>query len=258
MPVLRHSILITGIVGCLFFASAFLASLANPALVEQIAKDLIRHQVESIVREKIDAIDANFLSGKAAVFAKGYTNEVAVIKRQLAERLPARLGAVIAEMGNLDCECRKKIETHLKEGFLLRMMEASKAEASLTSLIRTKYMDTATQLTREFRIFTGANALVFALLILAVLLKREAGLHLLPAAMVLLAAAATTAYLYLFKQNWLHTLVFNDYVGLTYLGYLGLAFAFLADIIFNRGRVTTELLNASLNAIGSAVHVLPC
>lgn len=255
---LRNSILITGIIGCLIFASAFLASIASPALVEQIAKNLIRHQVESKVREKIDAIDANFLTRKAAVFAKGYTDEVSAIKRQLAERLPARLATVIAEMGNLDCECRKKIETNLKEGFLLRMLDLSKAEASLTSLIRTKYMDTATQLTREFRIFTGTNALVFALLILAVLLKREAGLHLLPTAMVLLAAAGATAYLYLFKQNWLHTLVFNDYVGFAYIGYLGIAFAFLADIIFNRGRVTAELLNAFLKAIGSAVHVLPC
>ena len=77
-------------------------------------------------------------------------------------------------------------------------------------------------------------------------------------AWMLLAAASITAYLYLFNQNWLHTLLFSDYVGLAYLGYLGAAFALLSDIIFNRARITTEILNFILNALGSAVQVVPC
>lgn len=128
----------------------------------------------------------------------------------------------------------------------------------MTTLIRSKYMETASQLTREFRIFAGTNAIVFALLLIAVLVKRQAGLHLLPSAFVLLLAAGVTAYLYLFNQNWLHTLVFSDFVGFTYIGYLGSAFALLCDIIFNRARVTTKVLNALLNAVGSAAQVVPC
>jgi hypothetical protein len=47
-------------------------------------------------------------------------------------------------------------------------------------------------------------------------------------------------------------------VGFAYLAYLGGVFAFLCDIIFNRARVTAEVLNALLNAVGSAVQVVPC
>ena len=119
-------------------------------------------------------------------------------------------------------------------------------------------METAAHLTREFRIFTATNALVFGLLILAVLLKRQAGLLLLPSAIVLLVAASITAYLYLFNQNWLHTLVFSDYVGFAYVGYLAVVFAFLCDIIFNRGRITARLLSRLLEAVGSTVQVVPC
>jgi hypothetical protein len=63
---------------------------------------------------------------------------------------------------------------------------------------------------------------------------------------------------YLFEQNWFHTILFNDYVGFGYFAYLGVAVAFLADIAFNRARVTTDLINAVLNAVGSAVQALPC
>ncbi len=258
MPFVRWFALILGIVGGLLFGFAFVASVTNPGFVEQLAKNIIRYEVERKVQEKIEAIDSAFLSSKAAVFAKGYAEEVEQIKRLLTQQLPTRLAKVIAEMRDLDCECRKKIETNIRDGFEWRIASASSAHERLTTLIRSKYMDTATQLTREFRIFTGTNAIVFALLLVAVFVKRQAGLHLLPSALVLLAAGAITAYFYLFNQNWLHSLVFNEYVGLAYIGYLAGAFALLCDIILNRARLTTEVLNFVLNAIGSAIQVVPC
>lgn len=258
MPLLRNSVLALGVIGCLFFSLLFITSIVNPGFVEQVAKDVIRYQVELKVREKVEAIDSHFLTKKAEAFAKGHAEDISVAKRQISEQLPARIAAVIAEMGNLDCECRTKIETSIRDGFEWRILSASQAQERLVSLIRTKYMETASQLTREVRIFTGSNALVFALLIVSVLVKPKAGLHLLPSAVVLLVAASATGYLYLFNQNWLHTIVFNDYVGFAYLGYLGVAFAFLSDILFNRARVTTEVLNLALNAVGSAVSVVPC
>lgn len=254
MPLVRWFALILGIVGGLLFGFAFVASVTNPGFVEQLARNIIRYEVERKVQEKIEAIDNAFLSSKAAVFAKGYAEDIEQTKRLLTQQLPTRLAKVITEMRNLDCECRKKIETNIE----WRIASASSAHERLTTLIRSKYMDTATQLTREFRIFTGTNAIVFALLLVAVLVKRQAGLHLLPSALVLLAAGAITAYFYLFNQNWLHSLVFNEYVGLAYIGYLAGAFALLCDIILNRARLTTEVLNFVLNAIGSAIQVVPC
>jgi hypothetical protein len=124
--------------------------------------------------------------------------------------------------------------------------------------IRTKYMETAEALTREFRIFTGANAAMFALLGLTTRWRKRAGAQLLLPAAVLIGAAAVVGGLYLFSQNWLHTVVFAEYVGLGYFAYLALAVALLADIAFNRARVTTEIVNAILNVLGSAVTVVPC
>lgn len=258
MSVVRRLALILGIAGCVVFVSAFAASIANPGFVEQVARDIIRYEVEKKTREKVEAVDSHFLAKRADALSRGYTEEIAQAQRLLAEQLPARLAEVIGEMQDLDCECRKKIETSIRDGFEWRITSAAAAQARLTTLIRTQYMDTTSQLTREFRIFTGSNAVVFVLLLVAVLLRPMAGLHLVPAALVLLSAASITAYLYLFNQNWLHTLVFSDFVGFAYVGYLGGAFALLSDIIFNRARITAEILNFFLQAIGSAVQVVPC
>ena len=88
--------------------------------------------------------------------------------------------------------------------------------------------------------------------------RQRAALQLALPAVVLAGAVVITTTLYLFNQNWLHTVLFSQYVGLGYVAYLGLAVAFLADIVFNRARVTTELVNIVLQALGSAIKAVPC
>jgi len=251
---IRTLLLVFSAVGTVLFGAAFFASLLNAGYVEEIAKDIIRHQIEKKVQEKIDALDDKFLSTKAGAWIKKHAEEAETARRQLKEKVPERISAVIAEMRNLDCECRKKIENRFRDGFESQSARAFQAQERLTSLMRTKYMEIAEKLTREFRIFTGTNALIFALLGTAAFFKRGAGLHLVLPAFALVLAATVTGYLYLFNQNWLHTILFSDYVGFTYIPYLSIVFAFLCDVLFNRARVTTQLLSS----IGSNIQVLPC
>lgn len=258
MQTFRVTAAVIGVIGALVFGASFLVSYLNPVFVEQTAKRIIRHEVEKQTHEKIDAIDAAFLNSKAGAFVQNYATGIAAAKQHLKDGLPQRIASVIAEMQNLDCECRKKIETSISDGFKLQIGAASLATERLNTLIRTKYMETAGKLTREFRIFTGTNTLVFALLAFAALIKKRAGFHLVLPATVLLIAAGLTAWLYLFNQNWLHTLVFNDYVGFAYIGYLGIVFAFLSDILFNRAQITTTLVNRLLDVVGSSMSVVPC
>jgi len=39
---------------------------------------------------------------------------------------------------------------------------------------------------------------------------------------------------------------------------MAIAFALLADIVFNRARISARLLNFLLRMIGDATYVLPC
>ncbi len=254
----RPLILLLGSIGLLFFASAFLASFTHPLFVEGIAKEVIRLRVELIVKEKVSAIDEKFLIAKAALLFKDKAEEIADIKRQISQKIPEKVAKVIAEMADLNCACRKKIEAGLYDQLQFRELSTKYAQEKLTALIRQKYLFTATALTREFRIFTATNALIFAFLVAAILIKRQANIHLLPIAIVLLVSATLTAYLYLFNQNWLHTLLFSDFVGFAYVGYFGIASAFLSDIVFNKARITVKIINSIIDALGSSLSVSPC
>lgn len=258
MNLLRSLIIALGILAGLVFATLCVASFAAPGFVEQIGKDLIRRQVEKTVHEKVNAIDDSFLAKKAGVFVKGYNEEAARAKAKLALGLDKKIAFVIAQMANLDCECRKKIEKSIHDGYLRAVKNASEAGERLETLIRTKYMQTTEKLLREFRIFTGSNAIIFAILVLVGSVKKKANVHLIPAAAVLMGAAGITAYLYLFNQNWLHTLVFSDYVGFAYVAYLTVAVALLSDLIFNRARITSKIFSHAMTAIGNVGVVLPC
>ncbi|MFV5215374.1 hypothetical protein ACLIIZ_16760 [Azonexus caeni] len=65
MPVIRHLVLALGIVGSTFFALAFLASIAKPGFVEEVARNIIRYEIEKQVHEKIDTLDSSTLSDSA-------------------------------------------------------------------------------------------------------------------------------------------------------------------------------------------------
>jgi hypothetical protein len=254
MRAVRCFLLCLSGIGSLVFGGALMLSLLNPGFVERTAKDIIRHQIETKVREKIDALDARFLSSRAGAILQANEQEAQRIRQMLASQLPERIGRVMHEMADLDCECRKKLEDAVRSGMETRAASLQQVQERITALIRTQYTDTAQQLTREFRIFSGSNALAFILLGMAVLVRRTAGVHLVPAAVVLIGATAVSSALYLFQQNWLHTLLFSNYLGWGFVAYLALLYAFLCDVILNRGRVTCELLNA----VPSGVEVVPC
>lgn len=60
------------------------------------------------------------------------------------------------------------------------------------------------------------------------------------------------------SSNWLQTILPGDYVGFMYILYLAIAAAFMSDIVCNRARLTTQLINAILILIGSAASAVIC
>lgn len=245
---IRPLVLVVALVGGLLFGALFAVSLFQPAWVEQTARTMIRVQIEKKTGEKIAALDARFLDGKARVLLQEHEREIAAVRRALTEGLPARIAAIAAEMGIPGCECRRRTT----ERMALRLGTLQQMQAQLTQLIRTQYLDTARQLLRELRIFSGANALAFALLGLAALLRTGARLQLLPAAATLLLATTAASIAYVFGQDWLTTIVFGHYVGWALLGYIALVYAWLCDLLFNRARVSAHLLSG----VGGSIS--PC
>jgi hypothetical protein len=242
---LRPVILAIALAGTTLFGGLLAVSVVQPIWVEQSAREMIRVQLEKTTGEKIDALNNRFLQGKAAAAMQEKAHEIEAARKALADGLPAKVLAIAAEMGVPECECRQR---H-RERTELRIGSAQQMQARLDALIRSAYLDTADKLLRELRIFSGANALAFALLGLAAW-RRLTGAHgasLIPAAATLLVATLASSAIYLWGQNWLHTIVFGSYAGWAQLAYIALVYAWLCDLLFNRARISLHLCQGSMS-----------
>ncbi len=247
------------LIGLLVFGGGFVASLVSPISVERFARAAIKSEVEKRVDESIERLDDTRIGKLAERVLNRNEEQAAAVRKAIAEGVPQRIAKITADMLDADCTCRQKINAATGGLFDSSLSALERVNKQVTDLIRSKYQEVAGLLVNEFRIFTGSNALVFAALGLVTLLKPRANLHLILPIIVLIGGAALTGYFYIFQQNWLHTIVFSDYVGWLYFPWLGVSIGWLADLLLNKGRVTVEILGnlptAILDSVGS---IGPC
>lgn len=248
---MRSAIGLISLIGTLLFGSLFAVSFTSPATVEGWLQQMLRQQVEQRVGEKLAELERNPAVQFAARLLKENSDEAAHI-RQLQQKLQPLIDEVMREMRDPDSASRKAMAGWVDDGLKLRLAELTSQGRRVTDFIRGKYHEAAAALLREFRIFTGANALMFLLLGATLLLRRPTR-SLLPPAAALLGTTLIVGGLYLLQQDWLHSIVFGDYVGLAYFGYLGVTGALLGDALLNRGRICLAIVEFLLGLAGSAV-----
>jgi hypothetical protein len=261
----RVTLTVFALVGVFIFASLFLFTFASPQWVEQSGKSFIEWKLQKNIDQKIESIQLpekgrfESLLGKKAERLRAETEaKLATVRQQLKDDAPALIAAEIAKMRNLDCECRKKWQQRLEASMFAELVSLEAARLKLTAFTQAKYMDIVQQLTLDVRVFFGANTLVFIMFLLVSMQKPAAFQHLFLPASLMLLSTSICSYFYIFEQNWFYTIIYNDYTGFGFVAYLLIVFAFLCDIVFNRARVTTEILNLFYHAIGSVTVVSPC
>lgn len=261
----KVSLRILGLIGIVLFTPLFLFTFSDPQLIENSGKSFIEWKLQAETNKKIDSFKLpepskleSLLGAKARKLRTQTEVKLSEIKLQLKADAPAILAEQIAKLRNLDCECRKKWEKSIKLSMESRLISLEKAKAKLIDFSHKKYMEIVKNLTLDIRIFLGVNSVVFIFLFLASFLRPKAISHLFLPGGLLLASTAICSYFYIFEQNWFYTIIYNDYTGFAFIGYLAIVFAFLCDIVFNKARITTEIINGLLQAIGQVGNLAPC
>ena len=255
---------IIAILGILLFSSGFVLTYSIPDFVEEAGKDFIKSKVEEKTNEKIESFRLNHKDNLfftvASKLKKTNENKIKKLKEKLKSNAHNKLAAVIAEMRNLDCDCRNKYAQRIKTNTENRIVSLETTNAILLDFMKMKYMEVATQIKTDFRIFTGSNFIVFFVLLFVSFMKPKAITHLFWPSLLLVISTLICSYFYLFEQDWFFTIISNSYLGWGYLIYLGMVFAFLSDIAFNQAQITTTVINFILNAIGSVISIglSPC
>ncbi len=257
----RISLRLVGVIGAAIYLAFFALTYWTPESVEVFAADYIESEAQKRIDNTIDAVrppDSDSALGRLA--QSMYERNEAQIeqaKTNLKNKIHEQWATALAAVRELDCECRQKWEDWFESGFNTNIALLQAANEQISRLIHSTYMDVATELKRDIRIFTASNAAAFILLLIVSFTKPQAITHLFLPGALLVFSTLICSYFYVFEQNWLLTILHSSYLGFAYLAWLGVVFLFLCDIVLNRARVTSEVLNAVGSVIGS-VPIGPC
>jgi hypothetical protein len=255
---LRRAILLLGLVGVALFTAAFAWTFASPVGTERLMRELVRLEVQRRVDARIELVGDGRLAGLARNALGKTDREIKALRQRLHQDAARKVADVVGNMLDADCPCRQRIAAYVRGMQHERLASLILVRERLTTLVESAYASVSRELRREFRIFTASNAIAFGLLAVTAVMRRRANLQLLLPALVLVGAVFLTGGLYLFNQDWLHTIVFGDYLGLGYAAWLASVALLLADIVLNRARLSTRAVNIVLNLFGAAAHAVTC
>ncbi len=250
------------ILGTIVYGAAFVYSFTSPQTIEKNARGFIKEQVSKKTHEKIDNIGTKYKDNKlvklSSRIVKKKKEKLKLYKKALKHKIDEKLAAVMAKMLDLDCKCRQKYKGIFHNVLIATITDMKTATKKLERFMTQKYMYVVENIIKDFRIFLGSSFVVLLIMLLLLFSKPQVGIQVNMLAGLMLLSTVVSSYFYIFKQNWFYTIIYNDFVGFAYLMYLGIIFLFLCDIIFNKARITTEVVNAILNAIGSSLTAISC
>lgn len=255
---MRQTLLTLSLTGFIILASLFGLSFSTPIAIERVARKVVQIEIETRIGQRFEYLTNANIASLAQRAASQIDREVEFDLPAFRDQLLASTNRVMDNMLDANCECRQRLVKLVDRTYSLGVLSLQRDHESLTRMIESIYASVSNNLIREFRIFTGSNALALAILFLTTLCRRGASLQLLLPAIVIFGAMLATASVYLFNQNWLHTIIYGEYVGYSYLAYLATVTAFIGDIVFNKARATTVLFNAAANIAGSTLTTSPC
>ncbi len=226
--------------------------------MEASAKSFVKSQIEKEVREKVAVVTESSMVQKAQKLADRLGYQESQLKQDIENNLPEKIASIMANMCGYDCERKKQLASQIKNIYLDKIKNLKVAQVNLSELVKGKYVEIVSNLKTDLRIFTLSNALMFLLMLTISLMKPQAIKHLYLPGMLLLMATLVSTSIYVFGQDWFYTIIYNDYMGLAYLVYIGFIFAFLLDIVLNRCRVTSYILDVLSHVFSGIGDVSPC
>ncbi|WP_086932934.1 hypothetical protein [Agarilytica rhodophyticola] len=247
-----------GLFGILIFGILFSITFVSPGVIEDSMKGFVKYQIEKEVRQTYKSLVDSSVSVKARSIAKTLEVESDKIRENLDNNLPEKIASVIASMCGYDCERKNALAQSITSDYFKRLKKIKIAHGTLNDLIKGKYIEIIGNLKTDLRIFLGSNFSMFFILLVVSFAKSKAIVHLFLPGLLLTFATIIASSIYIYGQDWFYTILYNDYIGFSYLAYLSITFGFLIDIVLNKARITTETINGIASALGSSIWVIPC
>lgn len=261
-PALRMFLLSIGLVGAILYSVVLILTFLNPTWLERVGSTYIEDEVLKTIDLTIDSVrpptGKTLLDKAARKLYEVNSVQIKEAKEQLRTGAYKVFVDAIAQIRDLSCDCRSLLEQKVASQLRISIAAIESMNENLAGFVQRSYASVMQQIRRDVRIFSSVNLLAFLGLLGALIAKPQASVQLVVPSTLLAISALVCSFFYVFEQNWLMTIVHNDYVGFGYLAWLAVVFGFLLDSVVNRARMTSAIINAVASAVGSTFEVSPC
>ncbi len=183
---------VAGLAGLALFLLFFALTFHVPEWVETFAKDYIEREVRQALNARIDDLgstdESSAVERLAAAWHERNRQQVEDIKAKLKDRSRELFSVALAQVRDMSCECRQRIDAFWRAVDVSRLGELLASNQRIQAFIHASYMEVANDVRREVRVFTAVNATAFLLLLVVSLAKPGGSRHLLVPGVLLLCA----------------------------------------------------------------------
>jgi hypothetical protein len=248
------TLLLVSAAGLVIFLLVLFLTVFQADRVERAASEFLEHQVEQEVRGQLEALrnraPGSALPGMLELMRKNLDRQKDHLLTLLQSDLPQKIRQVIQHRRN--ASTTTQLEQQVRQALEAKLAALSQGLTTVEELILGMYQRVLQRLITDIQIFSVSNAVLYFLILLMLTVGgRRRGL-ILPIGLLFLATLLAGVF-YVFGQNWLYTILFNQYFGWSYLLFVGLIFGFLCDIVLNESRITRSLLEGLAKESPSAL-----
>lgn len=220
--------------GSTVFAVSFVVAFYFPGVLETRAHSFVVDRVTAEFEATLLVPDSEEEPGRFGAVGERLAARADSLRATLSTGLSDRLAAVLSNFCEYDCG-EGAADEEVVEGQAGLFDQAS---AAAMSVARGHYSETTRAVVRDLRIFTGINAVLFLLVLVASFIAPPAPKGTRVVFWILLAATGVSILAYFFVQDWFHTVLVGHYIGYGYGAWVAAVLATLIDWVILRGRIS--------------------
>ncbi len=255
------NMVLTGVGAAVFTVLLAYITLA-PEDFDQRTRDFavvqVRSEVDATLSTAAQSDAADALSEWAGKVSERLQKRIDDMRAALDAGLDQFIADILAAACQLDCERREEARQAVRDYYEDKIERYGVALDRIERVVADKYEDVMDELRTDLAIFSGSNGVALAFAFGLAVFRKRAARHLLPISLALTAATLLAIVWYVFGQDWVMTIIFNDYWGWGYAALLAVQAGLLMDIAVNKARVTSEVFNAIGGMFGAAGDFSPC
>jgi len=217
------------------FAFAQFAPNAFDSHLRQMAARYVSIRLADRLPEFADDTDLALLGAYATKLSGSLQDKAHSLKKLWQDGLGNLVADILATDCASDCMAtpqQRSAARKVADAYFLKWMALSDAGIQkIRALVANEFADVLAAGRRDISIFSVCNATAFLCSFALSLYSRRAASALLPVSLALSLATVFAAFWYFTSQNWLLVLLFNEFMGWTYLTMLCVIFTVFLAIL---------------------------